>query len=384
MKKICFVNAVRITADSFLAPHFKNLQRKYEVHYVASDIKDGEEPAFPGVVCHRIDIRRTIDVVADLKAVWSLYQLMKREHFDAVHSVTPKAGLTCMMAAWLAGVKIRCHTITGQVWATRTGMMRRLLRGIDHLIVALATNIFVDAEAQRQYLIGEGILTQQNSRVLANGSLRGADLSRFNPDPAIRARHRKEIGIPDNAFVFAFLGRLNIDKGIRELLEAFARLAKECQNNNANDMKPYLLLVGPDEENMISYFDKFDFIQQGKDYCAFGFTQEPENVMQAADCFVLPTYREGFPQSPLECGALALPIIISDIYGTRDSIVDEITGIRCKPQDVESLYEAMRRIAGDTETARQMGLRGRKYVEEKYAQHVLEKAWVDLYDELLG
>lgn len=379
MKKICFVNAIKGTAESFLTPHFQNLQAKYEVHFVACDVQEGEDPGFPGVICHRIDIRRPISLVADFKAVWALYRLMRREKFDAVHSVTPKAGLTCALAAWMAAIKVRSHTITGQVWATRTGMMRRLLRAMDHVIVALDNHIFVDAEAQRQYLIGEGIITERGSRVLANGSLLGADLERFRPTPEIRAQYRSEIGISDDQFVFVFLGRLNIDKGIRELLAAFNRLVATPQGKEA-----FLMLVGSDEENMADTFADYANIRPGENFCYYGSTRKPEHVLQAADVFVLPTYREGFPQSPLEAGALALPVIISDIYGTRASIIDDVTGIRCQPQDADSLYEAMNRMITDPAQAHAMGQRGRQYIAEKYAQPILEKAWLDLYDELLG
>lgn len=384
MKKICFVNAIKGTAQSFLAPHFQNFLQKYEVHFVACDVIEGEDPSFPGVICHKIDIRRPISLLADLKAVWNLYQLMKKEQFDAVHSVTPKAGLTCAIAAKMAGIKIRCHTITGQVWATKTGVFRMILRTMDRLIIALDNHMFVDGEGQRQFLINEGFLTARNSRVLANGSLRGADLNRFNPSAEIRNQYRQEIGIEDNQFVFAFLGRLNTDKGIRELLEAFDRLVGSWRIAGEWTMRPYLLLVGADEENMARYFSNYEHIHPGTNFCHYGETPNPHLVMQAADVFVLPTYREGFPQSPLESGALALPIIISDIYGTKASIVDNITGLRCKPQDVNSLYEAMVRMISDPEKAKEMGQKGRKYIEEKYAHPILEKAWMDLYQELLG
>lgn len=383
MKKICFVNAIKGTAQSFMTGHFQNLRQKYEVHYVACDVNDGEDPSFPGIICHKIDIRRPISIVADLKAVWSLYLLMQKERFDVVHSITPKAGLTCAIAAKMAGIKIRCHTFTGQVWATKTGVMRSILRAIDHLIISLDNHHFVDGEAQRQYLISEGFLTADNSRVLANGSLRGADLTLFNPSTRVREQYRKKIGIEETHFVFAFLGRLKVDKGIRELLAAFDRLVASCSNSDNPPNRPYLLLIGPDEEKMAIYFAEYSHICPGKNFCHYGSTPNPHLVMQAADAFVLPTYREGFPQSPLEAGALALPIIISDIYGTKASIVDNVTGLRCLPHDVDSLFEAMMQMISNPSEAREMGKRGRKYIEEKYAHTILEKAWIDLYEELL-
>lgn len=379
MKKICFVNAIKGTAESFLKPHFRNLGRKYEVHYVACDVKDGEDPSFPGVICHRIDIHRPIRLSADIKALMAMVKLFKKEKFVAVHSLTPKAGLVCSIAGKFTGVEHRIHTITGQVWATKTGAMRQLLRVMDHVIVHSANCILVDGESQRQYLIREGILEENNSRVLANGGLIGVDLLRFCPNAETRKSYRQQMGISDDHFVFAFLGRLNADKGIRELLGAFDRLAETDRQR-----KPYLILIGRDEDNMSANFNSYSHIMPHENFCYYGSTPTPEQVMQAADAFVLPTYREGFPQSPLEAAALELPIIISDIYGTKASIIDNKTGIRCQAQDVDSLYFAMQQLLGNKEAARQMGQSGRAYIQEKYSQDIVEQAWVDFYENLLG
>lgn len=378
MQKICFVNAIKGTAESFLKPHFRNLCRKYEVHYVACDVENGEDPSFPGIICHQIDIRRPISLYADINALMAMVKLFKKEKFVAVHSLTPKAGLVCSVAGKLTGVNHRIHTITGQVWATKTGVMRMLLRAMDHVIVHCANCILVDGESQRQYLISEGILKDNNSRVLANGGLIGVDLQRFCPQSEYRDSYRQQIGISDDHFVFAFLGRLNADKGIRELMSAFDRLVGTTRHQ-----RPYLILIGRDEDNMSATFSNYTHIKPHENFCYYGSTPIPERVMQAADAFVLPTYREGFPQSPLEAAALELPIIISDIYGTKASIVDNETGIRCQAQDEDSLYSAMQHLLDNKEVAKQMGKRGRAYIQENFSQDIVEKAWIDFYEQLL-
>lgn len=379
MQKICFVNAIKGTAESFLKPHFRNLGHTFEVHYVACDVEDGEDPCFPGVICHRIDIRRPISLSADIKALMAMAKLFKKEKFVAVHSLTPKAGLVSSVAGKLTGVEHRIHTITGQVWATRTGAMRKLLRAMDHVIVHCSNCILVDGESQRQYLISEGILKETNSRVLANGGLIGVDLQRFCPKNEYRVFYRQQLGIRDDHFVFAFLGRLNADKGIRELMSAFDRLVETNQN-----LRPYLILIGRDEDKMSAQFSSYSHIRPHENFCYYGSTPIPERVMQAADAFVLPTYREGFPQSPLEAAALELPVIISDIYGTKASIIDNETGIRCQAQNEGSLYSAMLQFLTNKEATKQMGKNGRAYIQEKYSQNIVEKAWVDFYKQLLG
>ena len=154
-KKIGFVTALPGSARAFLMEHFKFLLQEYEVHLVTNYKSDDEVKEFEemGIVCHKVDLHRAISIGADLKALFLLRKLFRREKFDAVHSVTPKAGLLSSTAGWFARVPKRIHIFTGQVWATRKGAMRMMLKCMDKIIATLNTKILVDGEGQRQYLI---------------------------------------------------------------------------------------------------------------------------------------------------------------------------------------------------------------------------------------
>lgn len=326
---------------------------------------------------HIVGIERGISVLKDIKGLFSLASYFKDMHFDAVHSVTPKAGLLTAIAGFFAKVPIRIHIFTGQVWANKKGFSRWLLKLMDKIIARLNTHILVDGEGQRQFLIKNGVVDEYKSRVLGQGSICGVNLKRFFPSIEVRESIRKELKISKETIVFVFLGRLNHDKGLFELLPAFNRLAAE--NSNV-----FLLLVGRDEENVSAHFGDYKHIASEKNFFFYGVTNEPQRLLQAGDVFVLPTYREGFGSSVIEASALGLPVICSDAYGVMDAMVDNITGVRCKVGDPESLYNAMNSFVEDPGLIRRLGNAGKERVIRVFDGARMSELWVSFYDSILS
>lgn len=193
----------------------------------------------------------------------------------------------------------------------------------------------------------------------------------------VRKAERSKLGLSDDKVVYIFLGRLNHDKGIGELYEAFNRLVVDCPES-------ILLFYGTDEEGYDAKVSGCSNIVRGKNYFFPGLTRTPFNALQAGDVFVLPTWREGFGLSVLEAQALGLPVIASDAYGVVDASVDGVTGLRCGVNDPEGLYRVMRRYYEDAELRRTHGAAGRKRVEEHFSNEVVSKAWLGIYEEMLG
>ena len=374
MKKICFITAIPMSAQAFLRDHMEALQKYYQVSYVSNE-PDESKIAVPHKGYHCVDIQRGISLGKDLKALFQLTKYFRSERFDAVHSVTPKAGLLTAMAGFFAGVPIRIHIFTGQVWANLKGPKRWLLKYMDKVLVLFGNHFLVDGEGQRQYLIQQGILKEKNSKVLGKGSICGVNLERFNADATMRAEARKEVNVKDDQIVFAFMGRLNHDKGLYELLPAFDKLAEDYKN-------VFLLLFGADEENVASHFGEYKHLNDSN-FLYYGLTREPQKMLQAGDVFVLPTYREGFGSSVIEASALGLPVICSDAYGVKDAMVDNVTGLRCKVGDVESLYNAMKAFVDNPGLIKKLGDSGRKRVIEDFGGVQMTLHWVDYYQELL-
>lgn len=367
--------AIAGTAQSFLRDHIKALHEDYDV-YLAGNIKDAKEVETLDLTgWKKIDIERPISLANDLKAVRQLSSYFKKMKFDAVHSVTPKAGLVCALAGLMVRVPIRIHIFTGQVWATRKGIMRFMLKSFDWLIAKLDTHILVDGKSQKNYLVENGVFKAEKAIVLGDGSICGVNMEQFTPSVDTRIAVRKELGIVDAKVVFVLMGRLNKDKGLHELLPAFNKLANE--NKNA-----FLLLFGNDEENVSATFNQYNNLTK-ENFLYYGATREPQRMFQAGDVFVLPTYREGFGSSVIEAACLGLPTITSDVYGVLDASVSGKTGLQCKVGDVESLYACMAELVDDAEKRKAYGKAGRRRVQEKFAGTVVIKAWKEFYDKLL-
>lgn len=375
-KKICFVVAVPITARAFLRDHIEALSKEFDVYLMGNFESEKEIGLDCLVEWHHIDIQRRMSLKNDIKAVWQAYRYFRKMKFDAVHSVTPKAGLVTALAGWAARIKNRTHIFTGQVWATKKSIARTILKMIDKTIVTLNNHILVDGKSQRAFMEHEGIVKKGRAMVFCNGSIAGVNIGRFVPDKVARQTERVKIGIGDQMMVFIFLGRLNHDKGIAELFEAFDRLAKD-------EKDVYLLLVGFDEERYIDKLQTYRHIIYGNNFHYYGIAQAPEKILNAGDVFVLPTYREGFGSSVLEAASIGLPCICSDAYGVLDAYVENETGLRCKVGDVDSLYQCMKKMHDDREMVKIMGEKSRQRVLSDFNVETITAAWVDFYNKIL-
>lgn len=374
-KKICFVVAAPTSADGFLTEQIIKLRETYDIYLAANgnygdgwknvDINDFY--SFP--------IQRKISLLKDIKALFCLTRYFSKMKFDAVHSVTPKAGLICALAGFLAGVKHRTHTFTGQVWATRKGLMRLLLKSLDWVTAHLDNHILVDGEGQRRFLIREGVVSDAKSRVLGNGSICGVKTDKFEPSIEVRKRMRKEWGLSEEKVIFVFLGRLNRDKGCYELLSAYNEVVKSCPN-------AFLLMFGHVEEDVLGHLSEYNNLKENTNFLFGGFTKEPHNVLKACDIFVLPTYREGFGVSVIEASCVGLPVITSDAYGVVDASVNGVTGLQVPVGNSQLLKDAMERLYNDSELRSTLGKNGRERILQLFRTDVIVDAWVEFYNGL--
>jgi len=293
-----------------------------------------------------------------------------------VHTLTPKAGLLGMLAARLAGVPVRLHTFQGEVWVTRRGALRWLLKSLDRLLARLATDLLVVSASERAFLIATGLIPAAKSRVLNHGSIAGVNCERFKPDASARAALRAELGIPADALVFLFVGRLKRDKGVLDLACAFAALSRETTACR-------LLIVGPDEDGLLPEIEQVCSTCRSHLHVA-GLSAVPERYMAASDLLCLPSYREGFPTTIIEAAATGLPAVASRIYGITDAIVEGDTGLLFEAGDVQQLALSMRTLAGDADLRRQMGQKARERALRDFSQAQLTAALLARYRELLS
>ncbi|MBL8490349.1 MAG: glycosyltransferase family 4 protein [Rhodocyclaceae bacterium] len=375
---LCFVVSSPMTVTAFLKAH---IAAATEAGYRVSVVMNTDDPAtlstlgIPATL-HPVAIERRISPWRDLAAVLQLHALFRRERFDLVHSISPKAGLLGMLAARLAGVPQRIHTFTGQVWATRTGAARRILKSADRLLAWLTTTALVDSRSQRDFLVTEGVVAAAKAQVIGNGSICGVDTDRFAPSPAHRESVRRELGTDATATIALFLGRLNRDKGILELAEAYAGLAGELP-------ALHLVLVGPDEEGLLPRVRAIAGNAAARVHHV-PWTGEPERYMAAADIFCLPSHREGFGLVAIEAAAVGLPVLASRIYGVTDAVAEGETGLLHPPGDIGAIATLLRRLAVDEPLRQTLGGEGRDRALREFGQREVVAGQLAFYGKILN
>jgi lipopolysaccharide/colanic/teichoic acid biosynthesis glycosyltransferase/glycosyltransferase involved in cell wall biosynthesis len=375
-RHICLVVASEMTVRAFLAPHLRGMQDRYAVTVVANTSNPGllEELGVDGALVP-LRLERRAAPWRDLAALCSLYRLFRSRRFDAVHSMTPKAGLLGMIAARLAGVPVRLHTFTGQVWASRRGPSRAVLRLCDALVARLATTALADSPSQREFLLREGVRPKLPMVVLGRGSVKGVDPAVFRPDAALRASVRARLNVESGQVLVLYVGRLTRDKGVLDLAAAFRRVAHDLPEAR-------LVIVGPDEERLqpalaaacAELRNRVQF---------YGFTDRPQDFMAAADLLCLPSYREGIGTVIIEAAACGVPAVASRIYGIVDALEEGRTGLLYPPGDVEGLAGGLRRLIADPALRRSLGAAARERAVREFAVSGMVSAQLALYARVL-
>lgn len=375
MKKLCFVATIPAVVQSFMGSHIRASSKKWSTKIVTS-ADSAELLSELGAEFVPLTIKRRVSFWCDVRALVRLVVLFSKGDFDLVHSIMPKAGFMAMFAAWLTRVPNRLHTFTGQVWATRCGLKRHLLKQFDKLTVLFATHILVDSPSQRDFLVAEGVLTAGKGIVIGRGSICGVDVNRFHPDSIVGNEVRAELSIGPEQTVILFLGRLNREKGMLDLAAAFVDIAS--QNSDV-----VLVLVGAEED--VSYARIQDICGMYADRLRrVAFTTFPERYMATADIFCLPSYREGFGQVIIEAGACAVPSVASRIYGITDAIEDGETGILFPAGDINALSQSLLQLIKDKNLREKMGNAARARVTEMFSMQEITQEMNALYSKLLN
>lgn len=324
-----------------------------------------------GFSVYEVPMARHISLTGDIKSLFKMIKLFRKEKPRIVHSMTPKAGLICMVAGWLTRVPVRIHTFTGLVWPTSKGLKRKILMATDWLTCVCATHVIPEGQGVMNDL--QAHITKKPMKVLGFGNVRGVDMERFNPE-------RLKSNDTPHPFTFLFVGRIVGDKGINELVEAFVKL-----NGKYPDTR--LVFVGGYEKNLDPLKpETLQRIERCGAIETHGYKTGDDLLMEymKADCFIMPSYREGFPNTVMEAGAMGLPCIVTDINGSREIIVDGENGLIVPPQTVQPLYDAMERMMDDKELREKMQKNARPMIESRFEKSFVQRCLMEFYDEVLG
>lgn len=380
--KIKLIRATTIprSLNIFCKGMLHELTRDYDVIGVSSPGEELDEVSKrEGVKVIAVPMERHISPIRDIKSILSMYRVFSAEKPQVVHSMTPKAGLVCMLAAWLTRVPIRIHTFTGLVFPTATGIKRILLMASDWLICRCSTHIIPEGEGVKNDLLNYGI-TKKHLQVLGYGNIKGIDLNYFSRRKEVNEKLNELEIRNQKLFTFLFVGRIVKDKGINELVDAFSILHKQYPQTR-------LWLVGAFEDTLDPISDKArKEIADNEEIHALGRKVDAELLAYyaAADCFVFPSYREGFPNTVLEAGAMDLPCIVTDINGSREIISDGYNGMIIPPRNTEALLGAMKAMVEDENTRKAMASVARKVIESKFEQGFVRSCLYNYYKQIIS
>jgi len=374
-KRIAIIATSPLTVNAFLVHQIKSLSKIYSITVISNfkDISLSSE-LHNCVSQYSINFSRGMNLLRDISCLINLYFYLRKHQFDLIHSLTPKAGFLSAISGYLIKTKVRIHTFTGQVWVTRNGLTKLFLKFLDKIIGQLNTHILVDSPSQRDFLLDQGIIKAINSKVLFHGSISGVNLNRFKPAIAVRKKIRNDLCICQSELVLLFVGRLKNDKGILDLVKVFMRL---------KTVYPILrlILIGPDEENLINKIKKICL--KDKDYIIFiPFSTNPQDYMTASDILILPSYREGFGSVIIEAGACGIPSIASNIYGLTDAVSHNETGLLFEAGDEQHLYESIERLIKNKELRITLGQNALKRSQNFFSEERLTRELVIFYNNL--
>ncbi len=372
-RKLVRITTVPLSLEKLLEGQLHFMSKHFEVTAISADearLKKYAEAE--GVGYYHVNLTRKITLFKDLWATFKLYRYLRKTRPYIVHTHTPKAGIVGMLAAWLARVPNRLHTVAGLPLMEANGFKKKLLVIIEKWTYRFATKVFPNSQGLQEYILVERFTSPSKLRIIGEGSSNGIDTQFFDPTTVSEAmikQTKATYEIPSKDLVFLFVGRLVKDKGIVELVTAFQDLQQKYQDIS-------LVLVGPFETELDPLpNDIMEICTKHPKIVLTGFQQDVRPYFAISDVLVFPSYREGFPNVVLQAGAMGVPSIVSNINGCNEIIVDGTNGLIVPVKDTEMLQEAMEKLYLDTQIRNKMAEASRGLIMQKYER---EKIWKEL------
>jgi glycosyltransferase involved in cell wall biosynthesis len=379
-KKIIRITTIPGSLVTLLKGQLKYMNAHYEIIGVSSS---GKEVATlkeqENIEIHIIEMTRHISPLKDLKSAYQLFKFIKKEKPFLVHTHTPKAGTLGMLAARLAGVNQRLHTVAGLPLLEATGAKRQLLNLVEKITYANATLILPNSTGLQQIIKEHQFTSDEKLKIIGKGSSNGIDTQYFDKSNiSLKQQNelKQQLGLQDDDFVFIFVGRLVTDKGINELISAFTSISEYFE-------KIKLLLVGPLETELDPLKDEtLEEIELNKKIITLGWKNDVRPYFSISDALVFPSYREGFPNTVMQACAMQLPCIVTDINGCNEIITHNKNGLIIPPKDKEELQRAMHYFIDNPEKLAMFALNARPNIVENYKREAVWEELLSLYKSL--
>jgi len=382
MPKLIRITTAPLSMKYLLTGQMRYMKEQgFEVIMVSSE---GRE--WPDIISNEgcehviIHMTRKITPMTDLVSLWNLYRFIRKQKPDIVHSHTPKAGLLAMVAAKLAGVKFRIHTIAGLRFVTSSGLTRNLLVKMEKLTASAATHVWPNSFSLLSYIRDHGLASQKKLEVIGLGSSNGINLIRFSPkalQPDKLRKIKEQVNFDNNLIYLLCVGRIVRDKGIDELTKAFQRA---YENND----RLRLVLVGTFEDEVDPVSNEVrQLLHSHPGIILTGWSDDVEYFMHFSFALLHPSYREGFPNVLLQAGAMFCPVLCSRIDGNTDIVEHRKTGLLFSPGNEAALYEQLDFALTNPDLMKQWASNQRSKIEQYFDQPVVHDQIRRRYCELL-
>lgn len=355
------------------------LKREYDMEIISSYDSIIDDIAFrEGVTYHIVNMQRHISPIKDFVSIIKMYRMLKREKPFIVHSMTPKAGMVTMIAAFFARVPYRIHTFTGLIFPTCRGLKKFVLILIDRITCLCATKVIPEGEGVKRDLISYKI-TNKDIKVIGNGNVNGIDVDYFsknNISSEELIKIRRKYKIEDSDFIFISIGRVVRDKGIIELVSAFKEFNYKYPNSK-------LFVVGDFERELDPLPEKIEIeIKNNKSIIYCGYQTDIRPFLVLADLFIFPSYREGFPNVVMQAGAMEVPSIVTNINGSNEIIHNGVNGIIINPKDVKALIEKMEYLYLNINVLLALKSKCREMIVNRYKQTFVWNELLRMYNSM--
>lgn len=369
-----------VTSNYCVSTHLKNtlLRLPDNFHFfVIGDDVEIFSSEYPSVKFINLPLKRNFNLIFDVISIFKLAILIIKYRPKVVHSLMTKAGLYSAILSYVLDVQTRVHTFTGQVWATRTGVIRFMLKLVDKIICRLNTNCFSDSKSQSEFLFENGISI--NKKVIPyflNGSISGVDIDKYKYENLINERNEifDKYKIEKDQFILGYIARKSIDKGCIDMLNIFSKILDKLPNKNIR-----LFFIGPDESNgeVQNFFISNSRI---KNYIIeLGFVNNHYQLLSACNLLCLPSHREGFGSIVIDAAAIGVPAVGYKIPGLVDSISDNYSGVLVPFGNIDIFVDKIAELVSDTMKIKEFSVNARNYVVENFDANLINQMMFDFY-----
>jgi len=378
--KLLRITTVPISLKILLKDQLRFMNKHFDVVGVSSYGKElFEVEKQEGIRVVALDMSREITPLKDIVSLFKMVFLILKEKPQIVHTHTPKAGIIGMLASWICRVPVRLHTVAGLPVTEAIGLKKKVLLFVEKLTYICSTRVYPNSYGLQDYILKNKLCKKDKLKVIGQGSSNGIDTKYFKKSDEIilKTNFLKQKYYLENQFTFCFIGRVVKDKGVNELLFAFDKLIKDYKNIK-------LLLVGRFEEKLDPILEKsYKILETNKNIINVGFKNDIRAYLASSDVFVLPTYREGFPNVVLQACAMGLSCIVTNINGCNEIITNNQNGLIVEPKNIDELYRAMKRYLDDKNLVKKLSFNIRDNIIKKYNRELFFNDLFEEYNEVL-